>query len=86
MFQTRRQQTVSGARFKLVHNLGEGRPRHDNGRTPFAAWELYDLAADPGEIENVIDRHETVARDMRAALERFVESCDASRAGADVRE
>jgi arylsulfatase A-like enzyme len=34
--------------------------------------ELYDLAADPGERRDVLDRHETVAAELRALLEAHV--------------
>ncbi len=85
-FRTRQQLALSGARFKLVHNPRETRLKHDNGRAPVAAWELYDLLADPGETRNVIDEHGRVAAQMRAQLERFVASVDASLEGFDYRD
>jgi arylsulfatase A-like enzyme len=78
LFQTRGQRTVSGARFKLVRNLGDERPGHDDGRTPFARWELYDLHEDPGETRNVIAEHGALTAGWREALERFVASCESS--------
>ncbi len=82
-FQTRQQQALSGSRFKLVRNLGNKRPRHDNGAVPFATWELYDLTEDPGETVNVLPEHGPEAARMRAVLEEFVTSCAASRDGGD---
>lgn len=50
-------QTLRTARFKLIQA-----PRP----------ELYDLAADPGETENVIARHGMEAEELRQRLERLV--------------
>ena len=78
VFLARDQRSVVDARFKLVHNLRDKRPRHDNGQVPFAEWELYDLLADPGETADLAARHPQVVAELRALLEAFVASCEAS--------
>jgi hypothetical protein len=37
-------------------------------------YELYDLAADPDEQKNLVERHHDVARKAKAALARWMES------------
>ena len=76
------QAALSDNRFKLVHNENDARPRSDNGTTPIARWELYDLIADPGETRNVADRHPEVVERMRATLSAWRDSCEADAARA----
>ena len=82
-FQSAGMATLSDNRFKLVHNPGRKRLRSDNGDTPVSEWELYDLAADPGETTNVAPRHPKVVQAMRRKLETWQRSCAASEQGAD---
>jgi len=75
--------TFNDNRFKLVHNPSKKRQRHDNGTTPVAEWELYDLLEDPGETTNIIERHASLANRMREQLQAWQASCAASAEGAD---
>lgn len=43
---------IRGERYKLIFFYGLDRANPDEGPTP-AAWELYDLENDPGEMENL---------------------------------
>ena len=53
-------------RYKLVHHRSTKRHRSDNGKTPVATWELYDLLNDPSETTNIAKKHpDQVARFMR---------------------
>ena len=81
-FQTRNQAALSDERFKLVNNTGDGRPRADNGTAPTAAWELYDLIADPSETKNVAAHHPSVVLGMKEVLAAWKESCRKSEEGA----
>jgi len=82
-FQGHGMATLNDDRFKLVHNPGGERLRHDNGSTPVSEWELYDLQNDPGESKNVIKKHAAIAAKMRKQLEAWQASCEASDQGAD---
>ncbi len=82
-FQGHGMATLNDDRFKLVHVPGEKRLKHDNGTTPVAEWELYDLKNDPSESKNVIKKHTAIAAKMRAQLEAWQASCEASNSGAD---
>ena len=75
--------TLSDNRFKLVHNPGKKRLKSDNGTAPVVEWELYDLDNDPSESKNIIDKHATIAAEMRKQLEEWQESCEASNRGED---
>lgn len=58
---------VRGPRYKLVQ------PEGSFGKSKFEpAWALYDMSADPGERNNVIDAHPDVAASMKAAYERWL--------------
>jgi len=46
-------------------------------------WELYDLLADPGETNNLVDQHPEVVNRMSKAFDRWIASCQASAAGKD---
>jgi arylsulfatase A-like enzyme len=43
--------------------------------------ELYDLSVDPGECDNIIDRHAGVAAELRTKLEAWLEAVRAPHAG-----
>ncbi len=75
--------TLNDNRYKLVHNPGIKRLNSDNGTTPVAEWELYDLLKDPGETTNIVDRHSKLVGKMREQLQAWQASCDASAEGAD---
>jgi len=75
--------TFNDNRYKLVHNPSQKRQRSDNGETPVAEWELYDLLKDPGETTNIIAKHAKLAARMREQLEAWQASCEASNRGED---
>lgn len=75
--------TMNDNRYKLVHNPSQKRQRSDNGETPVAEWELYDLLKDPGETTNIIANHGKLAARMREQLEAWQASCEASNRGED---
>jgi arylsulfatase len=52
--------SIRNSRFTLVNPVRQGEK-----------WELFDLAADPGEMTNVIDRHPEVAKALKAELDRW---------------
>ncbi len=70
-FESRGQVAMTDNRFKLI------RPGED------AAYELYDLVADPNESRNVIGGHPDMAGRLREALEDWRASCKQSDSGAD---
>jgi arylsulfatase A-like enzyme len=77
-FQFQGMASLTSQRHKLVHNPTRKRPRSDNGTTPVAEWELYDLSQDPSERKNVAAQHpETVDR-MREELRAWQRSCESS--------
>ncbi len=82
-FQGHGMATLNDNRFKLVHNPGKKRLKSDNGTAPVVEWELYDLDNDPSESKNIIDKHATIAAEMRKQLEEWQESCEASNRGED---
>ncbi len=84
-FQGHGMATMSDDRYKLVHNPQKKRQRSDNGTTPIAEWELYDLLKDPSETDNIIEKRKSVAAKLRAQLEAWQASCAASDEGADYR-
>lgn len=75
--------SLNDNRFKLVHNPNEARLRSDNGTTPMAEWELYDLIADPSETTNLADRYPEIVKKMRNQLIAWQVSCEASDNGLD---
>lgn len=82
-FRGQRQEALIDDRYKLVHNLGEKRPGADNGSTPFARYELYDLLEDPSETDNLAPAHPEITQKMSKELQDFVASCQRSDAGED---
>ncbi len=70
-FASREQLALSGLRFKLY--------RKNKG----AAWELYDLIADPGEKQNLADRKPEQIKTMRDDLQQWLSSCQQSASGSD---
>lgn len=58
--------------------------RHDSKKTsntelrlqrrPIEAYSLYDLSTDPGERNNVIDKHPDVAAQMKDKLAKIIEA------------
>jgi arylsulfatase A-like enzyme len=82
-FQSQGVATLTGDRYKLVHNPAKKRLRSDNGDTPVSEWELYDLIADPSETRNLASARPQVVLSMRRTLESWTASCQASAAGDD---
>lgn len=82
-FQFGQQATLTDHRYKLVHNAGKGRPRSDNGTVPTAAYELYDLIADPRETKNIAADHRETLAAMKSKLKAWRNSCQASDQGRD---
>jgi len=82
-FQSGHSATLNGLRYKLVHNEIRERLRGDNGSTPVAEWELYDLIGDPRETQDIAGKHPEVVEPMRAKLKDWQASCEASARGAD---
>lgn len=60
-------------RYKLLTNFSED-AREDM---------LFDVVADRAEADNIIAKHAETARSMKKRLRRWIESCEASHAGAD---
>jgi arylsulfatase len=52
--------SIRNARFTLVNPTRQGEK-----------WELFDLAADPGETTNVIDTHPEVAKELKGRLDEW---------------
>ncbi|MEM7374664.1 MAG: sulfatase-like hydrolase/transferase [Bacteroidota bacterium] len=50
------------------------------------SFELYDLLADPGESQNLIDAHPSIADKMREDLEEWIASCLRSETGEDYQD
>ena len=80
-------QAVADNRYKIVRyakGTREGNnqrirtPEKDTGR-----WELYDLLGDPGETNNLADRHPEIVNRMREEFDRWLASCRESAAGKD---
>ena len=78
--------TLNDNRFKLVHNPNEERLNSDNGTTPMAEWELYDLLADPSETTNIANQYPEAVKKMRSQLIAWQISCDASAKGMDYQD
>ncbi|TKG94121.1 N-acetylgalactosamine 6-sulfate sulfatase [Puteibacter caeruleilacunae] len=78
-----KQKVMIGERYKLVKNEGKARPKSDNGSTPIAAVELYDIVNDPSETKNIASNHPEIVKSMMKELKAFVESCAHSNAGED---
>ncbi|MCZ6673638.1 MAG: sulfatase-like hydrolase/transferase, partial [Verrucomicrobia bacterium] len=75
--------TLNDNRFKLVHNPTVERHNSDNGKTPVAEWELYDLIKDPSETTNLANKYPDVLKKMRTQLQAWQISCQASNKGMD---
>ena len=75
--------TLTDRRYKLVHNPAKKRHRSDNGKTPVAEWELYDLGVDPSETQNIALQHAEIVDRMRRRLQTWQASCRSSAAGED---
>ncbi len=82
-FQFGKQKSMVDDQYKLVHNLGTGRPNSDNGTVPTASDELYDLKNDPYETENIISLYPDIAGQLDEKLEKWVASCLHSDQGGD---
>lgn len=65
---------VRGPRFKLVQPQGRG---EQDAFQP--AWELYDLAADPGEKQNLIEQHPELAASMKTAYDNWLADVSSTR-------
>lgn len=82
-FQFQSMATLTDRRYKLVHNPSKKRHRSDNGKTPVAEWELYDLGVDPSETQNIASQHGEIVDRMRRRLQTWQASCRSSATGAD---
>ncbi len=65
---------IRGPRYKLVQPEGRGDARQFD-----EAWSLYDMADDPGERYNIIDRHKQLADDMKSAYQAWFADVSATR-------
>jgi len=70
--------TLTSHRHKLVHNPSGKRPKSDNGTTPVAEWELYDLQRDPAERTNIAAQQTATVDRMRQELQAWQRSCESS--------
>ncbi|MEW4528859.1 sulfatase-like hydrolase/transferase [Maioricimonas sp. JC845] len=70
-FWSRSQRSLVGDRYKLYSS--------NDGQT----WELYDLVRDPGETTNLAEAHPERVAQMRAVLDKWIASCEASDRGDD---
>lgn len=70
-FESGHQVSLTGNRYKIYSD--------DDGRT----FALYDLIADPGEIENLANRHPDIYRGMKQTLDAWRRSCRSSEQGHD---
>ena len=82
-FQFGQQAALLDNRYKLVYNSAQKRPRSDNGAVPTAEYELYDVLDDPGESKDIADEHAEIVASMKAALQQWQASCQASDEGND---
>jgi arylsulfatase/arylsulfatase A len=65
---------VRGPRFKLVQPEGRGDKEQFE-----PTWSLYDMPVDPSEQQNVIDGHQQLAAEMKAAYEAWFADVSATR-------
>lgn len=63
-----------GPRYKLVQPLSFGREM-----PPHPEFELYDILADPGESENIADRHPEIVQHLKTGYEEWFADVSASR-------
>lgn len=82
-FNGHKQKVIMNDQYKLVNNFGDKRPNSDNGTTPIAEYELYDLVKDPSETKNIASEFPEIVREMKKKLHDFVESCEKSNRGED---
>lgn len=66
-----RQMALCDDRYKLI-SLDGG-----------ASWRLFDLTNDPGETNDVAERHPERVQRMKTTLENWIDSCDRSQRGED---
>jgi len=76
-------ETLSDNQYKLVHNPSKMRLKHDNGKTPVAEWELYDLQNDPSETINLAAKKPDIVSRMQKELRKWLRSCAQSREETD---
>lgn len=76
-------ETLSDNQYKLVHNPSKKRLKHDNGKTPVAEWELYDLQNDPSETINLASKKPDIVSRMQKELRKWLRSCAQSREETD---
>ncbi len=70
---------VRGARYKLVSDAGRTDEWPDGHAPPNPEFELYDMAADPGETTNVAAEHPSVVAAMKNAYDAWFEDVRAAR-------
>ncbi|HEY2894441.1 MAG TPA: sulfatase-like hydrolase/transferase, partial [Pirellulales bacterium] len=64
---------IRGSRYKLVQPAG----RDERAFAP--AWALYDMQADPGETTNIIEANPQLAKELKAAYERWFDEVSSTR-------
>ena len=74
---------MSDQRFKLIHNRAPQRHNSDNGATPYAKWELYDLIDARAETTDIAPMLADVTERMRLGRAEWETSCKQSSAGHD---
>ena len=62
---------VRDGRYKLVAGNGSGGREEPKGEPFGRPYQLYDLAADPAERNDVLEEHPAVARRLEAVLEEL---------------
>ena len=82
-FHFEQQSAASDQRYKLVHNRSTSRQKSDNGVTPFAEWELYDLLNDPTESKNLASESPEFVERLRKGLQDWEQACQHSNEGGD---
>ncbi|MHC4877449.1 MAG: sulfatase family protein [Planctomycetota bacterium] len=60
---------VRDGRWKLVLGNGSGGRQQPRGKPFERPYQLFDLSADPGETQNIIDQHPEVAQRLESAVE-----------------
>ncbi|TWT84325.1 Arylsulfatase [Planctomycetes bacterium CA13] len=75
---------LSGERFKLV-SAEQSKGKRSGGAVSFTdkKFELFDLENDPGEKNDIAQKHPKVVKEMKSQLRQWVDSVEQSRLGKD---